>query len=287
LANWIVDPHNPLTARVMVNRIWEYHFGTGIVKSPNDFGVRGQKPTNTELLDYLATQFMQGGWSIKRMHKLIMLSRAYQLASVDDAADAKIDLANDYFWRQNPRRLSAEEIRDTVLAVSGNLDRTPGGPHPFPPEIEWRFSQHRPFVADYPSTKRSVYLMQQRIRKQPYLAVFDGADTNATTPDRALSTTAIQALFMMNDPFMHDQADKLAVRVGLAFGDEPSRIDYTYQLCFGRHAAPDEIQMGMSYIGACQMQLKGTNLPWDHRYRTALGSYMRVLLSSNEFVFLD
>jgi len=287
LAQWITDSANPLTARVMVNRIWQFHFGVGIVKSPNDFGSRGQRPTNAALLDYLATRFVQSGWSIKSMHRLIMLSRAYQMQSVDNPSDSSIDNANDYFWRQNPRRLSAEEIRDTILTLSGSLDSTMDGPHPFPPLNEWRFTQHHPFVADYPSNHRSIYLMQQRIRKQPYLAVFDGADTNSTTPDRPISTTAIQALFMMNDPFMHDQADKLAVRIGLAFGDDASRIDYAYRLCFGRPPTPDEVQTGQQYIQACLAQLKQSKTPWDHQYRAALESYMRVLMSSNEFVFLD
>jgi hypothetical protein len=287
LAQWITDPANPLTARVMANRIWQFHFGAGIVKSPNDFGSRGQRPTNPALLDYLATRFVQSGWSIKSMHPLIMLSRAYQMQSVDEPSDSTIDNANDYFWRQNPRRLSAEEIRDTILLVSGSLDSTMDGPHPFPPMNEWRYTQHRPFVADYPSSHRSIYLMQQRIRRQPYLSVFDGADTNATTPDRPISTTAIQALFMMNDPFMHDQADKLAVRIGLAFGDDASRIDYAYRLCFARPPTADEVQTGQQYIQACLAQLKQTKTPWDHQYRAALESYMRVLMSSNEFAFLD
>jgi hypothetical protein len=287
LAQWITDPSNPLTARVMANRIWQFHMGAGIVKSPNDFGVRGQRPTNPALLDFLATRFMQGNWSIKSMHKLIMLSRAYQMASEDDAADSTIDNANDYVWRQNPRRLSAEEIRDTVIQLAGSLDSTMDGPHPFPPLLEWRYTQHSPFVADYPSAHRSVYLMQQRIRKQPYLSVFDGADTNATTPDRPISTTAIQALFMMNDPFMHEQADKLAVRIGLAFGDDPNRIDYAYRLCFARPPTADEVHTGQQYIQACLVQLRQSKTPWDQQYRAALSSYIRVLMSSNEFVFLD
>jgi len=209
------------------------------------------------------------------------------MASSDDASDSAIDNANDYFWRQNSRRLSAEEIRDTILLVSGTLDSTMDGPHPFPPLAEWRYTQHRPFVADYPSNHRSIYLMQQRIRRQPYLAVFDGADTNATTPDRPVSTTAIQALFMMNDQFMFDQADKLAVRIGLAFGDDASRIDYAYRLCFSRPPQPEDVQVGQRYIQACLAQLRQTKTPWDQQYRAALSSYIRVLMSSNEFVFLD
>ena len=288
LARWITDPSNPLTARVMVNRIWEYHFGKGIVATPNDFGHRGQPPTDPALLDYLATRFTKEGWSVKAMHKLIMLSRAYQMASVEDPADAAIDPNNNYLWHFNSRRLSAEEIRDSILADSGSLDSTMDpGPHPFPPESEWHYTQHKPFVADYPTNRRSIYLMQQRIRKQPYLAVFDGADTNDTSPDRPLSTTAIQALFMMNDPFMHEQADKLAVRVGLALPDEAKRIDYAYQILFARPASDEETRIGQEYLRGVQTRLKLANVPWDRQYRDALASYLRVLLSSNEFIWLD
>jgi hypothetical protein len=287
LAKRIADPSNPLTARVMVNRIWQYHFGKGIVSSPNDFGHRGQLPSNPALLDYLARRFVEGGWSIKSMHKLMMLSRAYQMADVDDPADQSADPGNAYVWHFNPRRLSAEEIRDSVLMASGSIDWSVGGPHPFPPENEWHYTQHKPFVADYPNNRRSIYLMQQRIRKQPYLATFDGADTNATTPDRALSTTAIQALFMMNDPFMHDQADKLAVRIGMALGDEQERIKYAYELLYSRPPTGEEITLGQQYLRAAELKMKQSGVPWDHQYRAALGSYLRVLLSSNEFIWLD
>jgi len=285
LANWITDASNPLTARVMVNRIWQHHFGVGIVATPNDFGHRGQPPTNPALLHYLAKRFIESGWSIKAMDKLIMLSRAYQMASVDDPANAAIDPNNKYLWRFNPRRLSAEEIRDSILADSGSLDATVDpGPHPFPPESDWHYTQHKAFVADYPTDRRSMYLMQQRIRKQPYLAVFDGADTNDTSPDRPLSTTSIQALFMLNDSFMHDQADKLGVRVGLALPDEAKRVDYAYRLLFARPPTDEEIRVGQQYLRGVELKLKQANVPWDRQYRDALASYLRVLLSSNEWV---
>ena len=297
LADWIADPRNPLTARVMVNRIWQFHFGKGLVATPNDFGVRGQRPTHPELLDYLAGRFVASGWSVKAMHRLILLSHAYQLASdagdstggadATYAADSANDPNNDCLWRQNPRRLSAEEIRDTVLVLAGTLDRGPAGPHPFPPEAEWKYTQHKPFMADYPSSHRSVYLMQPRLHKQPFLAVFDGADTNATTADRAISTTAIQALFMMNDPFLHEQADKLAVRVGLAFGGQPERINYAYRLCFGRGPTAEELAAGRDYLRACEAKVKEAGVPWDQQTRAALASYVRVLMSSNEFVYVD
>jgi hypothetical protein len=287
LAGWITDPRNPLTARVMVNRLWQHHFGNGIVQTPNDFGARGKAPTHPELLDFLASRFIQSGWSVKAMHKLIMLSRAYQMSSDDDPANAAIDANNDYLWKFNRRRLSAEEVRDSMLAISGNLDRTMGGPHPFPPENEWRYTQHRPFVAQYDTNRRSVYLMQQRIKRHPFLEMFDGADPNATTGERPISITPIQALFMMNDPFAHEQADAFAVRVGLAHSEEAARIDYAYELAFGRPASKEEVRLGQSFLRECREAMKATSLAADRQPRAALGSFARILFSSNEFMYVD
>ncbi len=287
LARWVTDLANPLTARVMVNRIWQHHFGRGIVNTPNDFGARGDAPTHPELLDYLASRFKASGWSIKAMHRLIMLSAAYQLSSDDEPENAAVDSGNELFWRQNRQRLDAEEIRDAMLAISESLDRTMGGEHPFPPESEWRFSQHKPFVAVYDTSRRSIYLMQQRIKKQPFLEVFDGADPNATTGLRPISTTPIQALFMMNDKFTHEQADKFAARIAITFPTERARINFAYQLAFGRPATAAEVRMGRNYLKVCLAALKETNLPADEQPRAALASYARVLFSSNEFVFVD
>jgi len=287
LAGWLTDRQNPLTARVMVNRIWQRHFGKGIVQTPNDFGVRGKAPTHPELLDYLAARFVESNWSTKAMHRLMMLSRAYQMSSADDARNANLDVNNDYLWRFNRRRLDAEEIRDAMLATGGALDRRMGGAHPFPPESGWRYTQHKPFIANYESDHRSVYLMQQRIKKHPFLEVFDGADTNATTAERAISTTPIQALFMMNDTLVHKQADNLAVRVGMAYTNEPERIDYAYRLAFGRPATLSEIRDGIAYLQQSRRDMKDAQLPADQQSRAALASYLRVLFSSNEFLFVD
>jgi hypothetical protein len=287
LAEWIADPANPLTARVMVNRIWLGHFGKGIVQSPNDFGVRGQRPTHPELLDFLAAKFVENGWSIKSMHRLIMSSRAYQLAATDDAKNAAIDFGNDYLWRANPRRLSAEEIRDSILALSATLDTSMPGPHPFPPETEWKFSQHKPFVADYPSDHRSVYLMQQRIRKQPFLATFDGADTNAPTGVRPTSTTAVQALWMMNDPFVYAQSDTFAARVMAMAADDRGRIDGFYRLTLGRAAHSEEIEDALDYVRQCAAKLADAGVTPEARARGAMASFARVIFASNEFLFLD
>jgi len=287
LAEWLSRASNPLTARVFVNRVWLHHFGKGIVETPNDFGKRGSAPTHPELLDHLAARFVEGGYSVKRMHRLLMLSRAYQMGSPDDAANAAIDPANVYCWRFNRRRLEAEEIRDAMLAVGGALERGPGGEHPFPKEGTWRFTQHHPFVASYEHNRRGVYLMQQRIRAHPQLSVFDAADTNTATGERPPSTTPLQALFMMNDPFVHKQADNFAVRVGLAFADDAKRIGYAYRLAFGRPPSPAEVSKGLEYLRDIRPDLSEIDLPEEEQTRAALASYLRVLLSSSEFIFLD
>jgi len=287
LAQWIATARNPLTARVMVNRIWEYHFGKGIVATPNDFGARGERPTHPELLDYLADQFVRSGWSVKAMHRMIMLSRAYQMSSDNNAADALKDAQDHFLWHFPRRRLEAEEIRDSMLAFGGALDTSMAEAHPFPPEYEWRYTQHKQFFAVYPTNHRSVYLMQQRMRKQPFLEVFDGPDPNATTPVRGAGATALQALYLMNDAFVHEQADLLAVRVGVALGSDADRIQRAFALVYGRAATPAEVAEGLRYLRDAAAELKATAIPEDGRRRAALSSYMHVLLSSDEFLFVD
>jgi hypothetical protein len=287
LAGWLTAKDNPLTARVMVNRIWQHHFGRGIVATPNDFGTRGKPPTHPELLDWLAARFVEEGWSVKAMHRRLMLSQGYQMASVDDPARSAADPNDDLLWSFRRRRLSAEEIRDAMLAVAGTLDRTVGGPHPFPPESTFHYTQHKPFVAVYETDRRSVYLMQQRLKKHPFLEVFDGPDPNATTADRPVTTTPLQALFLMNDPFAHDKADQFAVRVGMAVAEEDARMDYAFRLAFGRPATSDEVKVGRDYLQTCREQMKEAGLPTDRQPRAALASFARVLLSSNEFLYVD
>jgi hypothetical protein len=297
LARWIADAKNPLTARVMVNRIWAYHFGKGIVQTPNDFGARGHAPTHPELLDWLASRFIEGGWSIKKMHRMIMLSHAYRIGGDtietgrrgDQATgrNSAIDVNNDYLWRFNRRRLEAEEIRDSVLAVSGALDRTMGGEHPFPPEPTWRFSQHVQFFAVYDTNRRSVYVMQQRLKRHPFFEVFDGADSNATTDSRAQSVTPVQALFLMNSPFIHEQSDRFAVRVGMAFDTLRERIDYAFHLAYGRAPRLEEIREAQQFLHRTRLELQAGGAPVDQLNQKALASYLRVVMSSNEFLYVD
>ncbi|HEY2909658.1 MAG TPA: DUF1553 domain-containing protein, partial [Gemmataceae bacterium] len=282
LANWITDPRNPLTARVMVNRIWQYHFGKGLVRTASNFGKLGLPPTHPELLDWLASEFIARGWSVKAMHRLILSSRTYQQASRGDDANAKIDVANDFLWRFDQRRLDAESIRDTLLAVGGNLDRAPGGQHPFPAMSTWNFTQHHPFKAVYDSEKRSVYVMAQRFQRHPFFALFDGADTNASTDRRLVSTTPLQALYLMNDPFVHSQAKKFAKRLLGREAESVERIQSAYLLLFGRPPTGAEITAAQEYLTAVAKKIGGkqaTEAAWE--------SLARALFLSNEFVYLD
>jgi hypothetical protein len=290
LAEWTTDPKNPLTARVIVNRVWQWHFGQGIVATPDDFGARGEPPTHPELLDYLTSRFIESGWSIKKLHRLILLTRAYQMSSAYDAASALKDAKNQYLWHFNRRRLDAEELRDSFLTVSGNLDPAPGGEQPFTPEMSWKYSQHQPFIGkdqDFATNKRSVYLMQQRIRRQPFLDLFDGADPNAVTGVRPVTTTALQALYTMNDPFFHTQADALAVRVGMAYGSDLERLNYAYKLLYGRAPSLDEVRDCRQFLTRARTSLGGTAVAEDRKNRESLAALMRVLMSANEFVTLD
>lgn len=287
LAAWLTDAQNPLAARVMVNRIWQYHFGKGIVHTPNDFGRQGQAPTHPELLDFLAVRFIQSNWSVKSMHKLILLSQTWQLASTDVPSGVQHDPANDLFWKSNRRRLEAESIRDTLLFVSGELDENAGGQHPFPAAHTWRWSQHNPFVANYDTRRRSVYLMQQRLRRNPYLALFDGADPSSSTGVRLPSTTPLQALFLMNDPLVHGAAAKFARGVMASASDERARVAHAYELALNRPALPEEQEECAQFLRKYRDTLKTLNTPADQVEIAAWTALSRALLSSNEFVYVD
>ena len=295
LAEWLTRPENPLTARVMVNRLWQYHFGQGLVKTPNDFGARGQPPTHPELLDYLATQFIERGWSIKAMHRLIMLSATYQQAAAGDRSQESGDrnhglsdsriLIPDSFSLFPRRRLSAEETRDSILLVSGELDSTPGRGHPFPAPTGWGYSQHGPFSAVYDHNQRSVYLMTQRIKRHPFLTLFDGADPNASTAERRTTTVPTQALFFLNDPFVHTKSEKFAERVARLSTDEARRIGAAYRLALGRSPTEAERAEAMEFLAAYRSEL--APMKKEKIETAALAAFARVLIGSNEFLTVD
>jgi hypothetical protein len=309
LAQWLTSPSNPLTARVMVNRIWQYHFGQGLVKTPNDFGLRGQPPTHPELLDHLATYFIRSGWSVKAMHRLILDSAVYRQQSRASAEavetqptvageecpvlppnparrrESVVAGADDLFSPFLRRRLGAEETRDAILLASGALEMTPGEGHPFPSPTGWGYTQHGPYSDVYEHRRRSVYLMTQRIKRHPFLALFDGADPNSSTPERRTTTVPTQALFFLNDPLVHEQAALFATRVVSAVPDETGRIRKAYQLTFGRNPTPVESTEASAFLTAYRNGLKEASHP--DPTGGAWAALARVLFGSNEFLTVD
>jgi hypothetical protein len=279
LAEWLTRPEHPLTARVMVNRIWQHHFGRGLVETPNDFGVRGRRPSDPALLDHLASVFVRGGWSVKAMHRLIVRSATYRQGnpSVDvgeSEAAAWVGYAR--------RRLQAEELRDAILSVSGDLEEAPGGGHPFPSPVDSAYSQHGPFSGVYEHGRRSVYLMTQRLKRHPFLALFDGPDPNSSTAVRGATTVPTQALYFLNDPFVHRQSAHWAARLERLPGGDGERVERAWREATGRGPGPEERDEALGFLAAYRLEA-GEDGSGDG----AMAAYLRSLLGSNEFLHLD
>ncbi len=271
LADWISSPNNPLTARVMVNRIWQYHFGRGLVETPSDFGLNGTRPSHPELLDWLASEFIASGWSVKHVHRLILLSKTWQQSSFVDAASAKIDGDNKWLWRFSSRRLEGEAIRDCMLAVSSELNLKTGGPG-------FNFFKSRgglsgfPPVAEFSSEemRRMVYSHKIRMERVPVFGAFDCPDAGQATPRRTESTTAIQALNLFNSPFVAERAAKLAEQIRIAMpNDSTQQIERAFGLTFGREPTEVELSASAAVVN-------------DH----GLETLCRVLFNSSEFLFI-
>ena len=295
LAEWLTRPDNPLTARVMVNRLWQHHFGTGLVSTPSDFGTRGQPPTHPELLDWLAARFMADGWSLKSMHRLIMLSRTYQLSSRSSELPSAVATRNmavdptaSLRWRFERQQLDAESLRDTLLLVSGELDTSmPREPHPFPPVDKWGFTQHHPFRDSYDSNHRTVYLMTARLNARPFFTTFDGADRNASTAIRDSSVTTVQSLYLMNDEFVHGRASAFAKRLIAEETEESQRLSRAFQLVMGRQPTLAEQTMAEGWLQHLTAQLTAEETPAGEREQAAWSALARVLFRTNEFLYLD
>ena len=287
LADWMADPKNPLTARVMVNRIWHYHFGRGIVATTSDFGVRGSARSHPELLDYLASYFVDAGWSIKDMHRLIMLSATYRLGGSEIAANIEIDPTNEFLWRANRRRLDAESLRDSIMLLSGDLDLTPGGRHPMPHHLTYFYRQHEPFNEFYESNRRTIYTMQQRFEKNAYLDLFDGPDGNIQLGERKSSVTSLQALFMMNSEFFHTQSEAIAERVSVAGSSTDERIEHAYRMILGRRPRTEEVAKGEQFLASMRESLGSTDCAGTRCEQSAWAGYLRAILAGNEFMFVD
>jgi hypothetical protein len=275
LADWLTAPTNPLTARVWANRVWHYHFGRGLAATPGDFGVKGEPPTHPQLLDYLASELIASGWSTKHLHRLIVRSATYRQAARPDPASAKADPDNLYLTRWQPRRLESEAIRDVVLAVSGELDRTAGGPSvPLAPR--------KPYTDDPVDEAgtvlcRSLYLRLQRDGLPPMHALFDGPRATESCARRHVSTVALQPLFLLNSPFMVSRAKAFAARVASQAGDDIERqVDMAFRLALGRLPTCEEREAVRPLLTEGEAKAPAKLVRVCH-----------LLLNLNEFIYLD
>jgi hypothetical protein len=275
LAEWLGSRQNPLTARVIVNRIWHHHFGHGIVGTLDNFGKMGEPPTHPSLLDWLAVEFVKGGWSIKAMHRLMMTSAAYQMTSAfEDAAGSEKDPENQYLWRFRAQRLDAEVVRDAILAAGGSINLTIGGPPVFPPIQKGLFTEANHGIwkdeSDGPGVwRRSVYVYRKRGLTFPMFQVFDLPEQNVTAAARHISTVPTQALTLLNDEFVLKQAELFADRVKKEAGDNREKqIDLAYRIALTRPPTRAEMMLALAATEG-----------------TSLVDLTHVLLNTNEFVY--
>jgi hypothetical protein len=268
LAEWITRPDHPLTARVIVNRIWQHHFGKGIVRTPDDFGAEGARPTHPELLDWLAVRFVEDGWSLRKLHRLILLSSVYRQAADFDPARPAIDPTNELLWRKAPLRLEAEALRDAILAVSGALNPQQfGEPVPVKQAPDGQFM---PVGSE--ANRRSIYLLNVRSESMTFLNVFDAPVMELNCPERFNSTVPLQALSLMNNPFVVAEAKGFAMRVRKFAGDDHGRqVRTAYRLALGRLPGADELAQAQHFLTRPD----------------SLTNFCQVLLATNEFLYVD
>ncbi len=279
LARWIASPENPLTARVFVNRLWQQHFGQGLVDTPNDFGLAGSRPSHPELLDWLAAEFVRGGWSVKHLHRTVLLCAAYRQAVVDPGS-----LSESFGFRRSPRRLSAEQLRDALLATSGSLQLVSGG-SPVWPDLPAEILQANPAFLDdnatrtkgwYPSpgerqSVRSVFLVQKRTVRVPFMETFDLPENSTSCARRTGSTVAPQALSLLHSPLAVEASQELAKRVRQEAGNEPeAQVRQVFRITLQRAPKPEERD-------ACLRLLRRRSLP----------ELCRALINLNEFAYVD
>ena len=304
-ASWITNKNNPLTARVLVNRIWQNHFGEGLVRTPNNLGFKSAPPNNQELLDWLAAEFMHpsanGGaaWTIKRLHKLIMTSDTYKQDSIhphDDKYSA-LDYSNQNLWKFPRRRLGSEALRDAMLSVSGRLNLKAGGPSFYPKMAnealeglsrksgDWQTSNEKE------RSRRSIYMMSKRSRLLPLMTTFDFHDTTVTCGQRDITTVAPQALALLNNHFVHTQSEALAKRLIEISKDTKIQIQTAWKLTFNRNPTDNEINQALEHLNTQQSyfdkKLESNNKTNNNPIHLALSSLCHVLLNTNEFAYID
>jgi len=287
MAQWLTSPDNPLTARVMVNRVWRWHFGRGLVSTTDNFGKLGERPGNQPLLDWLAVEFMDNGWSLKSLHRTILLSSTWQVNSDDNPAATEIDPDNSLQWRWSTRRLEAESVRDAVLTVSGLLDRSSGQSMLHVKNREFLFDHTSKDGTSYKSFRRSVYLPVIRNNLYDAMSLFDCTDGTVPNGDRAASTVASQALFLMNSELVIQAAEKLAGDLLAEHpDDETARTDSLFLRATGRPAAADEILRFLNAGARINDQLVADGIIDDERQKTVWTVLCQSVLMSNEFLYV-
>jgi hypothetical protein len=279
LAQAIVNPENPLTARVLTNRVWLHHFGNGLVRTPSDFGLRGEAPTHPELLDYLASQFMTHGWSIKTLHRTIMLSETYQQQSQSHAEGESKDPENRWLWRMNRRRLDWESLRDSLLTVSGQIDFRMGGPSV-------------PLLSEPFSARRSIYGFIDRQNLPGLFRTFDFVAPDSSAPQRLQTAVPQQALYLMNSSFIQQQTTATANRISARWNSHDSadldrQVQDLYEVIYSRSPTTDERQLAKQFMADHHQADSSKVASGQAEEFSSWQEYVQALLLSNEFVFVD
>ena len=288
LARWLTDPRHPLTARVFVNRVWQGHFGQGIVRTPDNFGSLGELPSHPELLDWLAQTFMEDQWSIKALHRRIMLSSTYRQSVANGSGSASVDSGNRFLSRKKRLRLEAEPLRDAILSISGQLDLAEFGTvQDWKPKL-FSVNDKNEETANYETKRRSIYLPVVRDSLNDFLALFDFGDPNSVTAQRTPTTVSLQSLFLINNPWMTEQARHFAER--LLHGREKTtdeRIDQAYELCFARLPTSSEKKRARDFLSSFESSEKHSEEVGSADHALAWSQFCHALFAMNEFLFVD
>lgn len=302
LAQWLTDIEQgagALAARVIVNRVWQHHFGEGLVRTVNDFGVQGEAPSHPELLEWLTREFVKGGWKLKPLHRLILTSSVYLQESGFDPAKAKMDPDNGLLWRQRPRRIESEILRDTMLAVSGTLNSEMFGPA-FKPPIATEAVQARNLKDPYPSNtkddpatrRRTIYMFHKRVVQHPLMQAFDAPDAQASCGRRENTTVAPQALALLNDRFIRSRAEDFAKRLVEEAGLETkAQVRLAWRLALGREPSRDEAESSAVFIDG-QIRSRSARSQSDSKNEMdvrhlALTDFCQTVFALNEFIYVD
>ncbi|PYK99387.1 MAG: hypothetical protein DME19_08800 [Verrucomicrobia bacterium] len=300
LAEWMTDLDHgagALVARVIVNRVWQHHFGQGLVRTVNDFGARCDPPTHPELLEWLASEFVRGGWKLKPLHRLIMTSAVYLQDTAFDAAKAKVDPDNRLLWRRRPQRIESEILRDAMLAVSGTLNPQMFGPAvkaPIAPEAIQARNMTDPYpkdLKDTPATRRrSIYMFHKRVVQNPLMQAFDGPDAQASCGRRENTTVAPQALALLNDKFVRARAIDFAERIAKEAGAErEAQFRLAWRLALGREPSAGELESGTAFINARHQKrsTRDSGKPNTDARNLALADFCQAIFALNEFIYVD